>query len=89
MVERQTRYVILVKLDGKDTQTVVKALIEHARKLPQELYQSLTWDRGTEMHVHKQFTLAADINVYFCDPQSPWQRGSNENTNGLLRHYMP
>ena len=89
LVERQTRYVMLVKLDGKDSQTVVNALIKHSRKLPQELYKSLTWDRGTEMHAHKQFTLATDIQVYFCDPQSPWQRGSNENTNGLLRQYMP
>lgn len=89
LVERQTRYLMLVRLDGKDTQTVVKALIKHARKLPQELYKSLTWDRGTEMHAHKQFTLATDIQVYFCDPQSPWQRGSNENTNGLLRQYLP
>ena len=89
LVERQTRYLMLVKLDGKDSQTVVKALIKHSHKLPQELYKSLTWDRGTEMHAHKQFTLATDIQVYFCDPQSPWQRGSNENTNGLLRQYMP
>lgn len=89
LVERQTRYVMLVKLDGKGSQTVVNALIKNARKLPQELYKSLTWDRGTEMHAHKQFTMATDIQVYFCDPQSPWQRGSNENTNGLLRQYMP
>ncbi len=89
LVERQTRYVMLVKLDSKDSQTVVNALIKTARKLPQELYKSLTWDRGTEMHAHKQFTLATDIQVYFCDPKSPWQRGSNENTNGLLRQYMP
>lgn len=89
LVERQTRYVMLVKLDGKDSQTVVNALIKNARKLPQELYKSLTWDRGTEMHAHKQFTMATDIQVYFCDPQSPWQRGSNENTNGLLRQYLP
>jgi IS30 family transposase len=89
LVERQTRYVMLVKLDGKDSQSVVTALIKNARKLPQELYKSLTWDRGTEMHAHKQFTMATDIQVYFCDPQSPWQRGSNENTNGLLRQYMP
>jgi IS30 family transposase len=89
LVERQTRYVMLVKLDGKDSQTVVSALIKNARKLPQELYKSLTWDRGTEMHAHKQFTMATDIQVFFCDPQSPWQRGSNENTNGLLRQYMP
>ncbi|MCU7370794.1 IS30 family transposase [Paucibacter sp. O1-1] len=89
LVERQTRYVMLVKLDGKDSQTVVNALIKNARKLPQELYKSLTWDRGTEMHGHKRFTMATDIQVYFCDPQSPWQRGSNENTNGLLRQYLP
>ena len=89
LVERQTRYVMLVKLDGKDSQTVINALIKHSHKLPQELYKSLTWDRGTEMHAHKKFTLATDIQVYFCDPQSPWQRGSNENTNGLLRQYMP
>jgi IS30 family transposase len=89
LVERQTRYVMLVKLEGKDSRTVVKALVKNARKLPQELYKSLTWDRGTEMHGHKQFTMATDIQVYFCDPQSPWQRGSNENTNGLLRQYLP
>ena len=89
LVERQTRYVMLVKLDGKDSPTVVSALIKNARKLPQELYKSLTWDRGTEMHGHKRFTMATDIQVYFCDPQSPWQRGSNENTNGLLRQYLP
>jgi IS30 family transposase len=89
LVERQTRYVMLVKLNGKDSQTVVNALIKNARKLPQELYKSLTWDRGTEMHGHKRFTMATDIQVYFCDPQSPWQRGSNENTNGLLRQYLP
>jgi len=89
LVERQTRYVMLVKLEGKDSQTVVNALIKNARKLPQELYKSLTWDRGTEMHGHKRFTMATDIQVYFCDPQSPWQRGSNENTNGLLRQYIP
>jgi IS30 family transposase len=89
LVERQTRYVMLVKVAGKDTETVVSALIKHAHKLPQELYKSLTWDRGKEMAAHKQFTLATDIQVYFCDPQSPWQRGSNENTNGLLRQYLP
>jgi IS30 family transposase len=89
LVERQTRYVMLVKVDGKDTETVVNALIKNARKLPQELYKSLTWDRGKELAAHKKFTLATDIQVYFCDPQSPWQRGSNENTNGLLRQYMP
>jgi IS30 family transposase len=89
LVERQTRYVMLVKVGAKDTETVVNALIKNARKLPQELYKSLTWDRGKEMAGHKRFTLATDIQVYFCDPQSPWQRGSNENTNGLLRQYMP
>jgi IS30 family transposase len=89
LVERQTRYVMLVKVAGKDTETVVNALIENARKLPQELYKSLTWDRGKEMADHKRFTLATDIQVYFCDPQNPWQRGSNENTNGLLRQYFP
>ena len=89
LVERQTRYVMLVKVPTKDTQTVVNALVKNARKLPQELYKSLTWDRGTEMHGHKQFTLATDIKVYFCEPKSPWQRGTNENTNGLLRQYLP
>ena len=89
LVERQTRYVMLVKVAGKDTETVINALIKHARKLPQELYKSLTWDRGKEMADHKRFTLATDISVYFCDPQSPWQRGSNENTSGLLRQYFP
>ena len=89
LVERQSRYVMLAKVDGKDTETVVNALIRHAQKLPHELYQSLTWDRGKEMADHQRFTLATDIKVYFCDPQSPWQRGSNENTNGLLRQYLP
>jgi IS30 family transposase len=89
LVERQSRYVMLAKVDRKDTETVVDALIKHARKLPQELYKSLTWDRGKEMADHQRFTLATDIKVYFCDPQSPWQRGSNENTNGLLRQYLP
>jgi IS30 family transposase len=89
LVERQTRYVMLVKVAGKDTETVVNALIENARKLPQELYKSLTWDRGKELADHKRFTLATQIQVYFCDPQNPWQRGSNENTNGLLRQYFP
>ena len=89
LVERQTRYLMLVKLAAKDTETVVGALIKNTRKLPQELYKSLTWDRGKEMADHKRFTLATDIQVYFCDPRSPWQRGSNENTNGLLRQYLP
>jgi len=89
LVERHTRYVMLVKVGNKETQTVVPALIRQAKKLPTELYKSLTWDRGKELSAHKQFTLATDIDVYFCDPQSPWQRGSNENTNGLLRQYFP
>ncbi len=89
LVERHTRYVMLAKVDRKDTETVINALIKHAHKLPQELYKSLTWDRGKEMADHKRFTLATDIDVYFCDPQNPWQRGSNENTNGLLRQYFP
>jgi IS30 family transposase len=89
LVERHTRYVMLVKVDSKETQTVVSALIKQAKKLPNELYKSLTWDRGKELADHRRFTLATDIAVYFCDPQSPWQRGSNENTNGLLRQYFP
>lgn len=89
LVERQTRYVMLVKVPSKDTETVVKALIKHAHKLPRELYKSLTWDRGKELAAHQRFSLATDVDVYFCDPQQPWQRGSNENTNGLLRQYFP
>ena len=89
LVERQTRYLMLVKVAAKDTEMVVDALIKNTRELPQELYKSLTWDRGKEMADHKRFTLATDIKVYFCDPRSPWQRGSNENTNGLLRQYLP
>jgi IS30 family transposase len=89
LVERQTRYVMLVKVDGKDTESVVNALIANARKLPQQLYKSLTWDRGKELADHKRFTLDTHIQVYFCDPHQPWQRGSNENTNGLLRQYFP
>jgi len=89
LVERHTRYVMLVKVSNKDTQTVVSALIKQAKKLPNELYKSLTWDRGKELADHRRFSLATDIDVYFCDPQSPWQRGSNENTNGLLRQYFP
>ena len=89
LVERYTRYVMLVRVKGKDTETVISALIKHAHKLPTELYKSLTWDRGKEMADHQRFTLATDIKVYFCDPQSPWQRGSNENTNRLLRQYFP
>ena len=80
---------MLVRVAGKDTATVVDALIKQAHKLPRELYKSLTWDRGKEMADHKRFSLATDVKVYFCDPQQPWQRGSNENTNGLLRQYFP
>ena len=89
LVERHTRYVMLAKVNGKDSETVINALIKQAHKLPRELYKSLTWDRGSEMADHQRFTLATDIKVYFCDPRSPWQRGSNENTNGLLRQYFP
>jgi len=89
LVERRTRYVMLVRVKSKDTETVINALIRHAHKLPRELYKSLTWDRGSEMADHQRFSLATDIKVYFCDPQHPWQRGSNENTNGLLRQYFP
>ena len=89
LVERHTRYVMLAKVANKDTATVVSALIKQAKKLPNELYKSLTWDRGKELTDHRRFTLATDIDVYFCDPQSPWQRGSNENTNGLLRQCFP
>lgn len=89
LVERHTRYVMLAKVDRKDTEAVINALIKQAHKLPSELYKSLTWDRGTEMADHQRFTLATGIHVYFCDPQSPWQRGSNENTNALLRQYFP
>jgi IS30 family transposase len=89
LVERYSRFVMLVKVPNKDTKTVVDALIAHAHTLPKELYKSLTWDRGLEMADHKRFTLATNIDVYFCDPKSPWQRGSNENTNGLLRQYFP
>lgn len=89
LVERHSRYVMLAKVDNRKTDTVIKALIKQARKLPTELYKSLTWDRGSELADHKSFTLATDIDVYFCDPHSPWQRGSNENTNRLLRQYFP
>jgi IS30 family transposase len=89
LVERHSRYVMLAKIQHWDTATVIDALIKQARKLPTELYKSLTWDRGAEMKSHKQFTLATDIEVYFCDPRSPWQRGSNENTNRLLRQCFP
>ncbi len=89
LVERHTRYVMLAKVKSKNTESVVSALIKQSKKLPDELYKSLTWDRGKELADHERFTLETDINVYFCDPRSPWQRGSNENTNGLLRQYFP
>ena len=89
LVERHSRYVMLTKVPNKKTETVVNALIELAHQLPTQLYKSLTWDRGLEMADHKRFTLATNIAVYFCDPRSPWQRGSNENTNALLRYYFP
>lgn len=89
LVERQSRYVMLAKIENKNADTVAAALIKHAQRLPTELYRSLTWDWGTEMVNHRHFTLATDIAVYFCDPKSPWQRGSNENTNRLLRQYFP
>jgi IS30 family transposase len=89
LVERHSRFCMLVKVPGKDTTAVVAALSRHVRTLPATLRRSLTWDRGLEMAQHKSFTMATDVQVYFCDPQSPWQRGSNENTNGLLRQYLP
>ena len=89
LVERHSRYVLLARLPSKNPTMVVDTLIKQARKLPRELYKSLTWDRGTEMADHTRFSLDTDIQVYFCDPKSPWQRGSNENTNGLLRLYFP
>jgi len=89
LVERHTRYVMLAKVKNKDTESVVNALIKQSKKLPSELYKSLTWDRGKELADHQRFSLATNIDVYFCDPHSPWQRGSNENTNGLLRQYFP
>ena len=89
LVERHSRYVMLAKVKNNDSRSVVGALIRQSRKLPSELYKSLTWDRGSELADHKRFTLATDIKVYFCDPKSPWQRGSNENTNRLLRQYFP
>jgi len=89
LVERHSRYVMLAKLSDRKTETVVNALIKHSKKLPDELYKSLTWDRGHELAEHKRFTMETNIDVYFCDPQSPWQRGTNENTNRLLRQYFP
>ena len=89
LVERQSRYVVLVRLPNNETHTVVRALARRIRRLPQGLTKSLTWDRGTELAAHRAFTIATNVQVYLCDPQSPWQRGSNENTNGLLRQYLP
>ena len=89
LVERHSRYVMLAKVKNKDTESVVTALIKQSKKLPGELYKSLTWDRGKELADHQRFTLETDVDVYFCDPRSPWQRGSNENTNRLLRQYLP
>ena len=89
LVERHSRYVMLVKVKSRETESVISALIKQSKKLPEELYQSLTWDRGKELSDHQRFTMATNIKVYFCDPKSPWQRGSNENTNRLLRQYFP
>ena len=89
LVERHSRYVMLAKISNRDTNSVINALIKQSRKLPEELYKSLTWDRGKELSDHKRFTMTTDIDVYFCDPHSPWQRGTNENTNRLLRQYFP
>ena len=89
LVERYSRFLMLIRVPSKDTAVVVAALSKHVRKLPATLRRSLTWDRGLEMAKHKEFTVATNVQVYFCDPQSPWQRGSNENTNGLLRDYFP
>ena len=89
LVERHSRFAMLIKVRGKDTASVVSALSKEVRQLPSQLRRSLTWDRGKEMANHKNFTIATDVQVYFCDPRSPWQRGSNENTNGLLRQYFP
>jgi IS30 family transposase len=86
LVERHSRYVLLVQVKGKDTDNVVTALVKQVKKPPEGLMSSLTWDRGTELAGHRRFTVATDVKVYFCDPRSPWQRGSNEHTNGLLRH---
>ena len=89
LVERHSRYAILVKVTNKDTRSVVSALIRQTQRLPRELYKSLTWDRGKELADHPRLSLTTDVEVYCCDPQSPWQRGSNENTNRLLRQYFP
>ena len=89
LVERHSRFTMLVKVNGKDTTSVVTALSKQVRKLPNQLRKSLTWDRGVELADHKTFTMETDTKVYFCDPRSPWQRGTNENTNRLLRQYFP
>lgn len=89
LVERRSRFVMLFRVSGKETEGVVEALSEGVQRLPEEMMRTLTWDRGTEMAAHARFTMATDVEVYFCDPQSPWQRGTNENTNGLLRQYLP
>jgi IS30 family transposase len=89
LVERSSRFVMLVRVDGKDTESVVRALGEQIRRLPSTMMATLTWDRGPEMAAHKSFTVATDVAVYFCDPKSPWQRGTSENTNRLLRQYLP
>ena len=89
LVERQSRFLMLVRVPGKDTTSVVRALARMVKTLPRGLMSSLTWDRGTELAAHRTFTIATNVRVYFCNPQSPWQRGSNENTNGLLRQYFP
>jgi IS30 family transposase len=89
LVERSSRFVMLVRVKGKDTESVVEALSNQIQQLPEAMIDTLTWDRGTEMADHKKFTIATDVKVYFCDPKSPWQRGTNENTNRLLRQYLP
>ena len=88
LVERHSRYVCLVRVTGKETRTVVRALTRHVQRLPEGLMTTLTWDRGLELAAHRTFSIATGVQVYFCDPQSPWQRGTNENTNGLLRQYF-
>jgi IS30 family transposase len=89
LVERRSRYLCLVRVTGKETKTVVRALTRHVQRLPEGLMATLTWDRGLELAAHRMFSIATGVQVYFCDPQSPWQRGTNENTNGLLRQYFP